>query len=155
MLTEICEYLNNWFDMDEYHNKLPHATGKIHIENGHYADLPFVAKKGQFFYIHGSVFNDGVHQYTDELKLIDEIFDGLVQSMIIPPHIEALAGEIKTWQEKYGSVASQNMSPFNSESFGGYSYSKGGGSGSDSSPAANWQNVYAKRLNPYRRLRRD
>ena len=154
MLTEICTYLHNWFDIDEYHKKLPHMRGHIYFEGGHYADLPFIAKKGQYFYIHGSIFNDGVYKYTDELELVDEDFVGVVQSMIIPKELLSLVAEIEEWSDKYNRVGSEALSPFNSESFGGYTYSKSaGGSGSGSSGSATDPiSVFAKRLNKWRKL---
>lgn len=156
MLTEICAYLNNYFDMDEYHRKLPRLEQEFTISDGKLADLEGFLLEGQCFYIHGSMLNDGVYQYTSELVLKDESFNGLIQSMHTDCGFLELANEIAAWQEKYGGVNSQAMSPYNSESFGGYSYSKsGGGSGGGSSSGApSWQDVYGKRLQMYKRIRR-
>lgn len=156
MLTEICAYLNNYFDFDEFHKKYPCLEKEFVISGGELPELSDLLVKGQCFYIYGSVLNDGVYQYTDDLKLKDETFNGLVQSMHTDSGFLELANEIAAWQEKYGGVNSQAMSPFNSESFGGYSYSKsGGGSGSGSSSGTpSWQDVYGKRLQMYKRIRR-
>lgn len=154
MLTEICAYLHNWFDVDEFHKKLPHLVGHIYIENGHFADLPFIAKPNQYFYIQGSVFNDGVHQYTEDLILKDEAFIGTVQAMIIPPDLITLAAEIEAWAEKYSKVGSVALSPFNSESFGGYLYNKsnGGSATGNGADAADPVSVFAQRLNRWRKI---
>lgn len=111
----------------------------------------------QYFRIMGSVFNDGVHQKglgSDALH--DETFYGSVWAMAVPPSVIALAEEIEKWQEKYGSVDSASMSPFNSESFGGYSYSKstGGGSyyGDGASGGNGWKSAFADRLNRWRKI---
>lgn len=88
-------------------------------------------------------------------QLTDEVFTGAVWEMGIPPAVLQLADEIEEWQNKYGGADSAAMSPFNSESFGGYSYSKstgGGGSGSGSGSAGSWQSVFASRLNPWRKI---
>ena len=76
--------------------------------------------------------------------------------MAVPPSVIALSAEIEAWQEKYGGVDSTAMSPYTSESFGGYSYSKsrgGSGNGSSDSGSGTWQSVYANRLNKWRKIR--
>jgi hypothetical protein len=45
------------------------------------------------------------------------------------------------------------MSPFTSESFGGYSYSKGGGSDASGKGQNTWQGAFKARLNAYRRMK--
>ena len=52
--------------------------------------------------------------------------------------------------EKNEARDSENMSPYTSESFDGYSYSKGGNS--KGGTATSWQSQFADRLKPYRRL---
>jgi hypothetical protein len=99
----------------------------------------------------GSVFNDGVYQMTDNLELADEIFDGSIWLMAIPKAFLDLVKDIEDWQKKNGSVDSAAMSPFNSESFGGYSYSKGSGKSGEGT-GASWQGAYASRLNIWRKL---
>ena len=66
-----------------------------------------------------------------------------------------LVAEIEAWQAKNGGVDSNAMSPYQSESFGGYSYSKSGGGSSDggASSVPTWQSTYASRLKAYRRIR--
>ena len=145
-LTEICEYLNNYF----WRNK---RSGKITISGGTFtADY---LQKGQYFRILGSVFpeNNGVHIYP-ATDLHDEVFEGAIWSMAVPQAVIDLASDVKSWQDKYGSVDSAAMSPFNSESYGVYSYNKNtGSSSSDSINANSWQSVFSERLSPYRRLR--
>ena len=154
MLTEICGYLKNWFDIDEYHRKLPRLEGEFTISDGKLPDLENLLIKGQYFYIYGSFFNDGVHEYTDELVLKDETFEGLVQSMRIEPDFLKLVSDIEAWEAKYGGIDSTAMSPFNSESFGGYSYSKSNGSNESGGTgnAADPKSVFKSRLNRWRKL---
>ena len=143
MLTELCQELKNWFDTERH-------FGLFTIENGELS-VPFL-QNGQFFRICGSVFNDGVHQYP-ATGLADETFDGAVWAMAIPPEVVALATEVAEWKEKYGSADSAAMSPFQSESFGGYSYSKGSGAGTAGSASVTWQGAFAGRLNLWRKIR--
>lgn len=151
MLTEICMYLKNWFDQDEFHNYLPNWRGTFTISDGEIT-VPGTILAGQYFRIVGSVFNDGVHKYGDVLT--DETFTGVVQTMRVPGVIVRLARDIADWQAKYGVVGSEAMSPFQSESFAGYSYSKSGGGVGNSvgSVAGTWQGVFQQRLAPWRKM---
>lgn len=152
MLTEICQYLRNWFDKDEFHNYLPNWRGTFTIADGE-IEFPGTLLPGQYFRIIGSAFNDGVHKFGDG-NLTDETFTGVIQSMNIPLVIIQLAQDIADWQAKYGTVSSEAMSPFQSESFGGYSYSKSGGGVGNSvgSVAGTWQGVFQQRLAPWRKI---
>lgn len=145
MLTEICEYLNNYF----WEKKI---KGTFTITDG---DIEVTAlKEGQYFRIIGSTFNDGVHKYPikETTQLTDETFTGEIWAMAVPQTVIALSSEIEAWKAKYATIGSPAMSPYNSESFAGYSYSKGGGGASGGSNVS-WQDVYTARLNPYRKLR--
>lgn len=148
MFTEVCQELRNWFDrgMKKY-------FGTFIIENGRIISPDVSLKEGQYFRIVGSVFNDGVHVSPHDASLTDESFTGSIWAMAIPPAVIALVGEIEEWQKKYGGVDSAVMSPYNSESFGGYSYSKSGGGASDgASNAGTWQGAFASRLNRWRKI---
>ena len=127
MLTEICGYLHNWFDIDEYHAKLPRLEGTYTISGGKLTALEELLIDGQCFYIYGSYLNDGVHVYTNKLTLNDETFTGLIQSMRVPPDVIAISEEAQALKDKYCGPDSMVMGPFQSESFGGYSYSKSSG----------------------------
>ena len=102
---------------------------------------------GQYYRIVGSVFNDGVYKHGSE-TLVDETFNGAVWLMAVPKDVIQLSLEIADWQSKYGGSESENMSPFQSESFNGYSYSKV----SSGSSVPTWQSVYADRLRRYRKI---
>ena len=143
MLSELCHDLRNYFETEKFHGKFKIEDNSI---TGNY-DL----QDGQYFRIVGSVFNDGVYCYNDKLELDDETFSGAIWAMAIPDEVIALASEIEEWNNLYGGADSQNMSPFNSESFGGYSYSKGGG-GSSSDGIGTWQKTFASRLNKWRKI---
>ena len=148
MLTEICAEIRNYFSLKE-----DRIFGDFAVENG--AITPsFSLEEDQYYRIIGSVLNDGVHKNGDELK--DEgTFHGAIWKMRVPQSVIDLASEIEAWQAENGSTQSANMSPFTSESFGGYSYSKSSGSSASGAGASavTWQTMFAKRLNPYRRIR--
>lgn len=150
MLTDLCQELKNWFEKEKY-------IGTFTIEGGQLTDSSFL-QDGQYFRVIGSVFNDGVHKFdpnnAEREDLHDEVFEGAVWAMAVPPTVIALSDKIAAWQAEYGSVNSAAMSPYQSESFGGYSYSKGGGSGSGSggSSVPTWKSVFADELNRYRKI---
>lgn len=152
MLTEICAYLKNYFDfnMPKYYGRFIVNDGIIVSDTGE--DMGILS--GQYFRIIGSVFNDGVYTQHDE-RLTNETFDGAVWLMAIPQSLVALASEIELWQNKYGGVQSPSMSPYNSESFAGYSYSKSSGAGAGATArtgATGWQSAYADRLIRWKKI---
>ena len=141
MLTELCQELHNWFDRERH-------TGTFTIAGGNItADF---LQNGQYFRVMGSVFSDGVHQYP-AAGLPSETFDGAVWALAIPTAVLRLAEDIKAWREKYEAADSAALSPFQSESFNGYSYSKGAAS-SAGDGGTSWQSVFASRLNMWRKL---
>lgn len=138
MLTEICAELHNYFcqDADKH-------FGEFTVSGGIIAPLDFL-QDGQYFRVIGSVFNDGVYQYP-AAGLTDETFDGAVWPMRVPPAVVKLSEEIKAFVES----DSGKPSPYVSESFGGYSYSK---ATDKNGVAAGWQTVFASRLNKWRKV---
>lgn len=146
MLTEICAEIKNYFSKDE-----DRVFGDFSISDG--ALSPDVGLlENQYFRIIGSVFNDGVHKNGDVLTDEPE-FHGAVWKMRVPADVLTLAEDIAAWMEKNTAIDSENMSPFLSESFGGYSYAKGSTSSSTGQTGATaWQDVFIARLNRYRRI---
>jgi hypothetical protein len=132
MIDAICASLRNYFVVEIVDGEYTVTDREI--------TLPFLAA-GQFFRVVGSVFCDGVYRCGDKLPA-DETFDGAIWAMAIPPTLEELAAEIEEWKQKNAEAIN---SPYQSESFGGYSYTKG-------SDSASWQGVFAKRLNRWRKL---
>ena len=137
MLTEICAEIRNYFEVPNGRH-----FGTFTISGGSIAPLDFL-QEGQYFRIVGSVFNDGVYQYPAKLK--DEVFEGAVWAMAVPPTLIALAAEI----EEYNKSDAGKASPFTSESFGGYSYTKA--TDANGAPIG-WQKAFASRLNKWRKL---
>lgn len=148
MLTEICQYLHNYFDVSRYYGKFEIVNGEIEAFNDE--DIGLV--NGQFFRIIGSLFNDGVHRFPDT-ELLDETFDGAIWGMAIPPAVLSLSEEIEAWQTKYGGANSLALSPYQSESFSGYSYSKSSvGDAESGGGFGGWQSAFAYRLKSWRKL---
>lgn len=139
VLAELCQELKNWF-CDEQDIRF----GTYTIQNGTLS-LPFLIE-GQFFRIKGSVLNDGVYKYGDA-ELQDETFAGAIWPMKVPPSFVELAEQIDAWIEENGEAVT---SPYQSESWGGYSYSlKSGGVDSGS---LDWRTVFGGSLNRWRKL---
>ncbi len=138
MLEELLRALRNWFVRDK-------ATGRIRVEGGALVPPEGLAlADGQYIRVTGSVFNDGLHRWpcTD---LPDEEFVGTVWALAIPQAVVDLADEIAAWQTKH---AKELDSPYASESFGGYSYTRVGGDGSP----ITWRQQFKARLDPWRKL---
>ena len=152
MLTQICQYLKNWFNRKPDGSLYPTWSGEFTIENGSITGVELAT--GQYFRIMGSLFNDGVHEYGDNKDVLkNETFVGAIWSMGVPPEVVSLAAEIGEWMKLYGGIDSPAMSPYDSESFGGYSYSKQQGFASTGGGMLTaWQAVYASRLNPWRKI---
>lgn len=139
MLEAILTHLHNWFPAKngKHAGAFVIASGVLSTDIGL---LP-----GQYYRIRGSTFNDGLH-CVGESALTDEAFDGEVWALAIPRAVQVLAGEIAAWLEKNPETDKL------SESFGGYSYSRGQNT---SGGAGGWQAAFAGRLNAWRRPNDD
>jgi hypothetical protein len=136
MLGYVLAYLRNYFPVQKW-------CGTYVIENGT-VELPEM-KNGQYFRIIGSVLNDGVYKYPAS-GLTDEVFSGSVWALAVPKDLPGLVAEIEDWNKKNGEKAA---GPFQSESFGGYTYTlKSGADGF----GASWQSAFASRLNIWRKI---
>lgn len=145
MLTELCQELRNWFERKKFFGTFTIESGQIDLPDGS-------LQSGQYFRIVGSVFNDGVHKYDpeSESQLVDEVFEGAIWSMGVPPAVVDLSERISEWVTKYGDSVS---SPYQSESFGGYSYQKASsGQGNAGSSSPTWQSTFASELNRWRKI---
>ena len=151
MLEQICDFVHNYFEFERH-------EGTFHISGGS-IELPFLLN-GQRFRIKGSALNDGIYTYYQSGMIYDadnnhgvqlqtEQFDGTVTAMAVPKAVLDLAGEIEQWQTKNADALN---SPYTSESFGGYSYTKATGSGANAGGVLSWQDVFKARLNAYRKI---
>lgn len=141
MLEQVLTHIHNRFERER-------LDGRFSIEGG-LLSVPG-ALTGQYVWVEGSVLNDGLHQ-VPATGLDDEEFDGTVWLLAVPPSLVDLADEIGGWCDANGQVAD---SPYQSESFGGYSYTKADAASRSGQGAglSGWQAQFASRLNPWRKL---
>ncbi len=138
MLEQVLLSLRNWFVADK-------RTGRVRIEGGCLVPPAGLdLKEGQYYRVQGSVFNDGLHQWP-ACDLTDEEFVGTVWALAVPQAVLDLADEVAAWQQEH---AKELDSPYASESFGGYSYTRVGGDGSP----ITWRQQFKARLDPWRKL---
>lgn len=137
MLEAVLQSINNWFERDRLAGEFCIEGGSIELPDGWLLD-------GQYFRIEGSVFNDGLHQWP-AVDLRDEAFTGEVWALAVPKAVQDLAAEIEQWQADNGKAA---QSPLQSESFGGYTYTRASGA----SGAYTWRDAFRSQLNRWRKL---
>lgn len=125
MLEEILAYLHNWFIVDTQH-------GKFAVKDGILTGCSLPLFDGQRVRISGSAAWDGVWTWhtggplcdsddkTTENRA-DEQFAGTLNSLGIPWELVKRSQEIKAWTLENAKTIN---SPYQSESFNGYSYSK-------------------------------
>ena len=139
MLEQVLHYLKNWFPVSDGKH-----YGTFTVKDGK-MDLPFL-QIGQDSRVIGSVFNDGLHQYPSA-DLATETFTGCILALAVPKAVVDLADEIKQWNDKNASIVT---GPYQSESFGGYSYTLKADGGAEG--GTSWQSTFAGRLNQWRKL---
>lgn len=142
LAQEVMEHINNRFVKSE-------EAGEFAIKDGYlYTDS---LADGQWCWIDGSVFNDGLHQFVmpDEAAetgdLTDEVFTGRVQTLVIPRTFEALVDEMEEWVKAHPA----SSGGYTSESFGGYSYTLA--TNSDGTPVT-WRDYFRQELNRWRKM---
>lgn len=153
-ITEICMECRNFFAPESKKTDRSYIhSGTFTISGNTVAPLDFIAT-GQYFRIVGSAMNDGVYCNTVDglADLTDEEFTGAIWEMSVPRAFLTMCADITAWRTANEAVDSSNMSPYTSESFAGYSYSKGSAGGSSGGSAVTWQAQFAKRLNAWRRI---
>lgn len=141
-LKQICDYVHNYFEDEYYEGEFVITGGQIDLSN-------VKIQENQYFKIEGSVFNDGIYKHTAS-NLADETFRGTITTMCVPKDVLDVLTEATEWEGKNATVL---QSPFNSESFGGYSYSKGTSQRKDGSTSnISWRDIFSDRLKPYRKI---
>lgn len=140
MLEAVLEYLNNWFPADARRGAFAVKGGSIELPDG-------FLREGQYFRVRGSVFNDGLHRWP-ATDLTDEEFAGVVEALAVPKAVRDLAEDVSAWVAKNGDSA---RSPYQSESFGGYSYTKASGTAAEDG-SQTWQGAFKADLRRWRRV---
>ncbi len=151
MLTEVCDFVHNYFEHTDYHGTFEISNGTI--------DLDSLVADGQRFRIIGSRMNNGIYTKTEnaildddgkeEVVLTDETFSGTVSAMAVPRLFLQIVDDIIAWTDANKDVLN---SPYTSETFGGYSYTKATGSGTNAGGSLSWQDVFRGKLNAYRKI---
>lgn len=145
MLEQVLGSIHNWFVRDTL------SVGECTISDGALpASVPI--PDGVWYRIRGSYLNDGMHLKGDKGEgLVDETFSGTITTHVIPKPLLAIVDEICQYQERHGESAS---GPYQSESFGGYSYTLKGSSTASGTNAPNtgWRAAFAGQLNQWRKL---
>lgn len=137
MLYQIMREIRNFFPAGD-------AKEGVYVIRDGTVSLPFLIK-GQYFLIEGSILNDGVYLYNDELVLNDETFDGYITALAPPKDFLTLAKRIEKWQEEHSAIDAA----YKSESFGGYSYTLNtNGNGS----LIGWKDVFKDQLKIWRKI---
>lgn len=144
MLYELMRECRNYFVIDG-----AQKTGTFEIVGG---SIGLNLLPGQYYLIEGSVLNDGLHQEWDALS--DETFTGAVIPLAVPVAFKELAREIEEWNVKNTGSTGGGASPYQSESFAGYSYQRasGGSGGGSGSGQITWKEAFAARINTWRKL---
>lgn len=146
MIGEICAELKNYFTYEEDRH-----IGDFTIVNG--VLVPSLDFPTDYIRIVDSRLNNGVHKKNKDgvFELADESWHGSVWIMSPTADFLSLVDEIAEWQTKYADVI---QSPYQSESFGGYSRTMASGnSSSGGSQSPTWQSQFGSRLKRYRRMR--
>lgn len=138
ILEDVLGYIHNWFVRDTI------PVDDCTIEDGALpGSVPI--PDGVWYRIQGSYLNEGMHLKGDD-NLTDETFSGTITTHVIPAPLLAVCEEVSEWHAKYGA---ESNSPYQSESFGGYSYTKASGSGEAS---GGWQSAFGGRFRKWRKL---
>ena len=135
MLETVLNHLHNWFEV-----RGAMKTGEFRVVSGA-LDVDGLLE-GQYYKIEGSVLNDGLHQYPVSI-LENETFTGKIWPLAIPRAVIDLADEIACWCKENPETDKV------SESFGGYSYSRGAGA---SGRSGGWAAAFASRLATWRKV---
>lgn len=141
-INDFCEEVNNYFEQTR-------IFGKFEIINGNIDLNRYGIQEGQYIRVVGSVFNDGVYQYPipPENGLVDEKFDGAIWVMAVPSSVVTQIEEVNQWEAMNQSVLN---SPYQSESFGGYSYTL---KTENAEGGLNWQTHFRRKLDRWRKVR--
>ena len=137
-LTDLCGELNNYFDVLRIYGEFTITNNSIDLSD-------YNVHEGQYIRIVGSTFNDGVHPYP-VYGLEDEKFHGAVWAMAVPSSVIAQITEINQWETDNLPILN---SPYQSESFGGYSYTKMSG---EVGSSTSWQSHFKRKLDRWRKV---
>lgn len=142
MLEDVLAYINNRFERGTVSGTFTVSNGTMEVAG---------AQEGQYFWVEGSVFNDGLHRYPDK-RMADETFTGNVVLLAVPKAVITIAADIEAWCEEHAETLE---GPYKSESFGGYTYQKEDSVGADGGYRPVWASKFGPRLRRWRKLSKD
>lgn len=154
-LGRVLAHIHNWFTRETL------SLSGCEVVGGQLpASVAEAVPSGAWYRIEGSYLNDGLHlRGAEDEGLADETFDGTLYVLAVPKELLAVVDEIADWVTANAEARSKAASsPYQSESFGGYTYTirsdlAGGSSGSSGGGGlTGWQAAFRSDLNPYRRL---
>lgn len=153
-LELVLNHIHNWFERD----RIP-VTGCAVTDGALPAPVSSKIPLGAWYRVEGSYLNDGLHLRLDEFPegesegLTDETFDGTVTVLAVPHALLLVAERVSDWVAATSEAQSKALSsPYQSESFGGYSYSMRDLGGSAGGGTGGWQAAFAQDLNPWRKV---
>lgn len=134
-IAAVMQEVNNFFERGS-------IQGEISIHGG--VVSPEVA--APYIFVKGSSFHDGLHQLTDSAITgdsgTDETFSGCIWLLYPPAHFLEVCRQVAAFEAATPAGALQ------SESLNEYSYTRATGKNG----VLTWQEAYALRLRPYRRM---
>lgn len=162
VLEQMLTNIHNWFERE-----VLYVTG-CEVSGGSLpASVTGSMLNGMWYRVQGSYLNDGLHLYLTEYPegessgLVDETFDGTISLLSVPKALVDLSDEISEWiglNSQARKMVAAN--PYQSESFGGYTYSvrfkssdiTSSGNAKLNGWQSQWQIEFSKDLDPYRKL---
>ena len=151
MLSEICDFIHNYFVKNTISGTFSISNGNIDVEG---------LLEGQRFRIYGSAMNDGVYTYhstgimndddNKDAELADESFTGYIGYMAVPRALFQIADSISDWIKLKEENGVSGI--YTSESFGGYSYTLNNGVDAHGYSQNDWRSVFGSSLNAWRKI---
>jgi len=147
MLERVLSHIHNWFERG--------TSSVAGVSEGSLTPGPDVPS-GAWYRLQGSLLNDGLHLHPAD-DLVDEEFNGTVTVLAIPRPLLQVVDEISQWvADTAGAEEFARKAKFQSESFGGYSYTLRGdlnaSQSADGRSLSGWRAKFAQDLNPWRRI---
>ena len=135
MLYEVMQHCKNFFPKKYFEGTFEVKDGLLRLPE---------ETACRYMLVEGSALSDGVWYIYDTLE--DEVFTGVVTLLAPPKSFLDLVKDIEEWRT---SNEPGTLTPYASESFGGYSYTRAtNGSGK----AVSWHDVFSSRLKIWRML---
>ena len=151
LLEQVLWHIHNWFPRETVKGSCSIVGGSLP------ASFEDEMLEGQWYRIEGRYLNDGLHQHpADDLE--DEDFDATITLLSIPKALLNLVEEIEEWVDDNAEAdRAARKGVYQSESFGGYTYTRRADtrsqSGSGTSPSlTGWKAAFAADLNAWRKI---